>query len=67
MNPSAHPPIESTQPVKKAYTSPRLEIYGELRQITDAIGCTGTPDGHNGQRDCDGNGVKESTVLRTRP
>jgi hypothetical protein len=31
-------------PVKKAYNRPQLEIYGELREITNSLGCLGNVD-----------------------
>jgi hypothetical protein len=30
--------------VKKAYSRPQLEIYGELREITKSLGCLGDVD-----------------------
>ena len=30
---------------KKAYEKPQLEVYGNLGDITQKIGCTGTFDG----------------------
>jgi hypothetical protein len=30
---------------KKPYRRPRLEIYGNLHEITDAVGMTGAADG----------------------
>lgn len=45
MNQLRHQQIEPTQgPVKRVYNQPRLEIYGELREITKSIGCTGNDD-----------------------
>jgi hypothetical protein len=33
------------EPAKKPYESPRLEVYGDIREITDNIGMSGSPDG----------------------
>ena len=30
---------------KKPYTKPRLEVYGDLRKITNAVGAHAKPDG----------------------
>jgi hypothetical protein len=35
--------------IKKPYASPRLDVYGDIREITDAVGRTGMKDGGHGQ------------------
>jgi hypothetical protein len=37
--------IRPTGSAKKPYSRPRLEVYGNLREITQAIGKTGKADG----------------------
>jgi hypothetical protein len=32
-------------PAKAAYSRPRLQVYGDFRRITSAVGQTGTADG----------------------
>jgi hypothetical protein len=41
--------IKRTEQMKKPYKSPRLEIYGDLREITQAVGKTGKTDGNPGK------------------
>ena len=38
-------PQSTDQPApKKPYSSPRLEVYGDLRKITSTVGSHGLPD-----------------------
>jgi hypothetical protein len=38
-------PNDGSSPGKKPYTGPRLEVYGDLRGITQTVGKKGTLDG----------------------
>jgi surface antigen len=38
----------NAQPAKKQYEPPRLEVYGDIRQITQTVGRDGDPDGGHG-------------------
>jgi hypothetical protein len=39
-------PLESPDyGAKKPYSTPRLEVYGDLRKITNTVGNKGSPDG----------------------
>lgn len=42
------PPVDNPGAQKKRYEPPRLERYGDIRQITQAVGHTGNPDGGHG-------------------
>ena len=42
------PAADQTPAPKKAYEPPRLEIYGDIRQITQTIDNNGTADGGHG-------------------
>ena len=37
--------LEEDKPAKKPYESPRLEVYGDIRDLTDSVGMTGSADG----------------------
>jgi len=37
--------IKAVESIKKPYSRPRLEVYGNLREITQAVGKTGKADG----------------------
>jgi hypothetical protein len=46
-------PVENSQtpdrgPTKKPYSKPRLEVYGTLRDIAQAVGNAGNADGGSG-------------------
>jgi hypothetical protein len=36
---------KETEPAKKPYETPRLEIYGDIREVTDTAGHAGHLDG----------------------
>jgi hypothetical protein len=40
---------EAAEPPRKPYESPRLEVYGDIRSVTDSVGMMGMADGgpHN--------------------
>jgi hypothetical protein len=40
--------ITNAQSPKKHYEPPRLEVYGDIRQITQTVGNTGAGDGGHG-------------------
>jgi hypothetical protein len=40
--------IKPTESIKKLYSRPRLEVYGDLREITQAVGKNGKTDGGPG-------------------
>jgi hypothetical protein len=42
------PDDHATGAVKKPYATPQLQVYGELREITQSAGMTGIPDGAPG-------------------
>ena len=44
MTPTKPEPIDSADGPRKKYESPRLEIYGNIHQITQAIGNHGKTD-----------------------
>jgi len=48
MKPSEDRQTPQTGPVKKAYRSPRLEIYGKLRDLAQTVGVHGAADGGGG-------------------
>jgi hypothetical protein len=37
--------LEEDRPAKKPYESPRLEVYGDIRDLTDSVGMAGSDDG----------------------
>jgi len=37
--------LEEDRPAKKPYESPRLEVYGDIRDLTDSVGMSGSDDG----------------------
>ena len=37
--------VNNADPPKKRYQPPRLEIYGDIRRITQTVGGTGQSDG----------------------
>lgn len=39
--------IKPTESTKKPYSRPRLEVYGNLREITQTVGNTGKVDNPN--------------------
>jgi hypothetical protein len=39
------PPQPSDPVVKRAYKTPKLEVYGDLRKITNTVANSGSPDG----------------------
>ncbi len=39
--------INQTKATKKPYSRPRLEVYGNLREITQTVGKAGTGDNPN--------------------
>jgi hypothetical protein len=41
---------DQREPVKKPYESPRLDVYGDIREVTDAVGFMGMTDGGHGFR-----------------
>jgi hypothetical protein len=48
MKPSEERQTPDSGPTKKAYVSPRLEVYGKLRDIAQAVGNAGVADGASG-------------------
>jgi hypothetical protein len=48
MKPSEEHEAPESGPTKKAYSSPRLEVYGKLRDIAQAVGLAGVVDGASG-------------------
>lgn len=42
------PPVGNTDAQKKPYEPPRLDVYGDIRKVTQTSGNTGTPDGGHG-------------------
>jgi hypothetical protein len=42
------PAADQTPAPRKAYEPPRLEIYGDIRKITQNVDNSGTPDGGHG-------------------
>jgi hypothetical protein len=42
------PAVENTDAQKKPYEPPRLEVYGDIRKVTQTVGNTGSPDGGHG-------------------
>jgi hypothetical protein len=39
-------PAKQSEPVRKAYTTPQLQVYGDVREVTQAAGTsTGANDG----------------------
>jgi hypothetical protein len=43
--------LPNTSRSKKAYQQPQLQVYGDLKAITQGVGMTGTMDGGTGQTD----------------
>jgi hypothetical protein len=43
--PDARTEPECAEAPKKPYRKPRLITYGDIREITQAVGTTGNPDG----------------------
>ncbi|MGH9220072.1 MAG: lasso RiPP family leader peptide-containing protein [Vicinamibacterales bacterium] len=41
-------PVETTDAQKKPYEPPRLDVYGDIRKVTQTVGNTGSPDGGHG-------------------
>jgi hypothetical protein len=37
--------FKGNEPAKKPYESPRLEVYGDIRSVTDSVSMTGSHDG----------------------
>jgi hypothetical protein len=48
MKPSDERQRPESAPAKKAYSPPRIEVYGKLRDIAQAVGNTGIADGASG-------------------
>lgn len=40
--------LPDATPSKKAYQQPQLQVYGDLKEITQAVGNQGTADGGGG-------------------
>jgi hypothetical protein len=40
--------VTNAPPPKKRYEPPRLEVYGDIHQITQTVGNTGSVDGGHG-------------------
>jgi hypothetical protein len=40
--------LDPDRPAKKPYESPRLEVYGDIRAVTAAVGNVGKNDGGHG-------------------
>lgn len=45
MTPTTPATVDHADAPKKRYTAPRLEIYGNIHQITQAVGSSGKGDG----------------------
>ena len=43
--PTESPSFKEDRPARKPYESPRLEVYGDIRTVTEAVGHTGNDDG----------------------
>jgi hypothetical protein len=41
----------NSKPVKKTYHSPKVQIYGNIEQLTKSKGMTGSMDGAKGSND----------------
>jgi hypothetical protein len=39
------PSFKEDRPARKPYERPRLEVYGDIRTVTEAIGHSGNDDG----------------------
>jgi hypothetical protein len=37
--------IKEDESPRKPYETPRLEVYGDIRAVTDSVGMMGEPDG----------------------
>jgi hypothetical protein len=37
--------VQENEPPRKPYETPRLEVYGDIRAVTEAVGMTGSADG----------------------
>jgi hypothetical protein len=40
--------FKENEPARKPYETPRLEVYGDIRAVTDSVGMTGNLDGGAG-------------------
>ena len=45
VTPTTPATVDNADAPKKQYTAPRLEIYGNIHQITQAVGSDGMGDG----------------------
>jgi hypothetical protein len=36
---------DEDRPARKPYEPPRLEVYGDIRELTESVGMTGNADG----------------------
>ena len=45
MNPLDKSQADPSTPVKKPYSRPQLQVYGDLRELTNTVGLTGAKDG----------------------
>jgi len=48
VNPLDKPQADPSTPMKKAYSRPQLQVYGDLRKITNNVGKHGALDGGGG-------------------
>jgi hypothetical protein len=48
MNDNNEQPLPDSRPSKKVYKPPELQVYGNLREITQNVGTKGTSDGGAG-------------------
>lgn len=42
------PAVENTDGQKKPYEPPRLDVYGDIRKVTQTVGSAGMADGGHG-------------------
>jgi hypothetical protein len=45
VNPAAERPDGPTEKIRKPYAKPSLQIFGDVRELTQLHGATGSPDG----------------------
>jgi hypothetical protein len=43
--PTESPGFNKDRPARKPYESPKLEVYGDIRDVTESAGMTGSLDG----------------------
>jgi hypothetical protein len=43
--PTESPSFNEDRPARKPYESPKLEVYGDIRDVTENVGMSGSADG----------------------